>query len=69
MLQMKFMFMILKKIIGWNKTRNRIFNDMWTYNVITKEWIQKDDIPFIWNGEPVTCEYENKIYFMGSQDG
>lgn len=53
----------------WNKTRNRLFNDMWIYNVITKEWVQKEDIPFIWEGEPVTCEYKNKIYFMGSRDG
>lgn len=53
----------------WNSTRNRIFNDMWIYNVNTKEWIQKEDIPFIWMGKPVTCQYENKIYFMGSEDG
>lgn len=53
----------------WNSTRNRKFNDMWIYDVNTKEWIQKEDIPFIWEGVPVTCEYNNKIYFMGSHDG
>lgn len=41
---------------------------MWVYNTITKVWKRKEDLPFNWHGNLLTCENKGKIFFMGDSN-
>ncbi|KAL7326252.1 hypothetical protein PS15p_208616 [Mucor circinelloides] len=43
--------------------------DLWKYNTDTKTWSELAQLPFIKLGDLLTCHSNDKMYFMGSNDG
>ncbi|KAK4512942.1 uncharacterized protein ATC70_003653 [Mucor velutinosus] len=43
--------------------------NLWKYSTDTKTWSEPDQLPFLIHGSLLTCHSNDKMYFMGSQDG
>ncbi|KAL7311816.1 hypothetical protein PS15m_009532 [Mucor circinelloides] len=43
--------------------------DLWKYSTDTKTWSELPQLPFLSYGSILTCHNNNRMYFMGSQDG
>lgn len=43
--------------------------DLWKYSTDTKEWAQLPLLPFLKHGNLLACHNNNRMYFMGSDDG
>ncbi|GAN04159.1 hypothetical protein MAM1_0056d03619 [Mucor ambiguus] len=43
--------------------------NLWKYSTVTKTWSEPAQLPFLYHGNLLTCHSNDKMYFMGSQDG